>query len=390
MRKVGVAGLVALIAACGSSGGGGTAGDAGTNPGQDATSDAASLADAAPTDGGAHADSGAPDDASRSGDAVSASDGGGGDASTLHASPLGGSPVLGSSGCGATLSAGAPGLSLPVDGATRTGLFVVPAGYDPALAYPLVFVFHGDGGTGAQIRTSLDLEPAAAGKAIFVYLDGANQTWDYALTGTNADMDFVFAARDYVRGKACVDLGRTFATGMSRGGFFVDQLACRYGNAEFAAMAPHSGTLEQDDGNAYVYGPYKASGGPYIPGEYDFMCPVDGTPSNNPPLPALPPPMFIVHGQCDTESGVEFSEGVITAEHWGFAARCSTTPDVITVPDTGACGAVSSCPTFTGDPCYVAPGCAAGHDVTFCAIPEMGHSVWCNAAARIWAFFAAH
>jgi len=308
-------------------------------------------------------------------------------------STLGSFTTQGSTGCAmAGAVTGVRTVSMTVDGATHTGTVFVPAGYDDEKAYPVVFVFHGDGGTGAGIRTSLDLEPDAAGKAIFAYPDGAQQTWDSDTTGTNADMDWVMALRDSLRAQYCVDTRRTFITGMSRGGFFTNQLACRYGIAEFAAIAPHSSTIDPGNGNAYIYGPPSAQGGPYTEmGNYDFACPSDGTP---PPAarPILPPPTLVIHGECDTESGVEYPEGRRVAEHWGFAAACSTTPAVAvtTSPDPTCAAPFSNDPTLTVDPCYLAPGCAAGHDVTFCAIPGMDHEVWADAHTRIWSFFAAH
>jgi polyhydroxybutyrate depolymerase len=280
-----------------------------------------------------------------------------------------------------------------VDGEARTGTVFVPAGYDPEKAYPVVFVFHGDGGTGAQIRTALDLEPVANGEAIFAYPDGDSMTWnsDPVLADTNSDMDFVMALRDSLRAAYCVDMNRTFLTGMSRGGFFVNQLACKYGVAEFAAIAPHSSTIDPMDDSAYIYGPPNPNGGPYMEmGNYDFACPSDGSP---PPSarPVLPAPAFVIHGQCDTESGVEFAEGRRVVEHWGFAAACSTTPAVIaTTSPYPTCVAPYPDDAGTPDPCYVAPGCTAGHDVTFCAIPGMNHEIWAEAPARIWSFFAKH
>ncbi len=118
------------------------------------------------------------------------------------------------------------------------------------------------------------------------------------------------------------------------------------------------------------------------------MCPVDGVPpASNPPLPKLPPPVIVMHGQCDNTQGVTFAQGRAVAEHWAFAARCTSTPAVVTNANQ-TCN--TTCPTTSVDPCYTTPGCASGHEVLFCAIPGMGHAVWCNAPARIWSFFAAH
>ncbi|HEX7666225.1 MAG TPA: prolyl oligopeptidase family serine peptidase, partial [Polyangiaceae bacterium] len=281
-------------------------------------------------------------------------------------------------------------VSLTVGGATRTGTISVPTDYDASKAYPIVFVLHGDGGTGSQIRTGLNVEGAAGNKAIFAYPDGAGKTWDSDLTASNQDMALVLAMRDSLRSSYCVDTTRTFVTGMSRGGYFTNQLACMYGAAVFTAIAPHSGTISAASDDDYVYGPPKASGGPYTEnGNYDFRCPVDPTGGA---VPVLPPPALVIHGECDTEGGVEFAQGRNTVEHWGFAAQCTSTPAVVveTSPNPTCTGTLTSSPTLAKDPCYVAPGCKSGHDVTFCAIPSMGHQVWSEAPARIWSFFAAH
>jgi len=299
--------------------------------------------------------------------------------------------VPGSGGCSASPGAsGVQNISIATDGGTRTGVFFVPADYNSAKAYPIVFVFHGDGGTGAGIRPQLDLEPDADGKAIFAYPDGAGQAWNVNLDPSNQDMSFVLAVREMLRSKYCVDTTRTFLTGMSKGGYFVNQLACMYGEAEFAAIAPHSSTIGATDPNAYVYGPANPSGGPYIPDNYDFACPSDGMPY--PARPILPPPAFVIHGECDTEMGVTYAQGKVVAEHWGYAAHCGTTPsvEVVTSPNPSCMGTFTSNPTLSADPCYVAPGCTAGHDITFCSIPDMDHRIWADAHTRIWNFFAAH
>ncbi len=90
----------------------------------------------------------------------------------------------GSMGCAKTgAMTGVQQVSGMVGGTTRTSTVFVPTDYDPEKAYPIVFVFHGDGGTGASVRTSLDLEPDANGKAIFAYPDGLQETWDATEVG---------------------------------------------------------------------------------------------------------------------------------------------------------------------------------------------------------------
>lgn len=315
------------------------------------------------------------------------------DAFSLAAVPstLGSFTTQGTAGCGAAgMPTGVRTLTLTVGGAARTATVFVPPDYDPRRAYPLVFVFHGDGGTGAGIRGSFGLEAPAAGRALFAYPDGAGHSWDSTLRGTNRDMELVFAVRDALHAQYCVDARRTFATGHSRGGFFVNQLACRYGAAEFAAIAPHSGTIDPESNSAYVYGPPNPMGGPFLEnGDWDFFCPSDSPSGSAPARPALPPPAMVLHGACDAVGGVEFAQGRRTAQHWGFAARCSTTPSVVSNATPG-CSPATSCPTTANEPCYSAPGCASGHEVVFCAIPGMGHALWCHAAERVWGFFQTH
>jgi polyhydroxybutyrate depolymerase len=328
-------------------------------------------------------------------------DGGGGDADLSASAPddggvdrtrvpstLGGFPTEGSTGCGQT---GAPtgtlGLALTVDGVPRTAVAYVPESYDPRRAYPVVFVFHGNGANGSLIRVAFNLEPAADGKAIFAYPDGAGGTWDVTLHAPNVDMDLVFAVRETLRAQYCVDVRRTFATGYSAGAFFVNQLACRYGADELTAIAPHSGNIDPQDDRSHVYGPPNPDGGPFMErGKYDFYCPSDVTTAPPPPRPKLPPAAMIIHGQCDEAPGVGYAQGRRTAEHWAFAARCATTPSVAT-NSTPACPESTACPATTADPCYRTPGCS--RDIVFCAIPGMGHPLWCDAPARIWSFFAA-
>jgi polyhydroxybutyrate depolymerase len=372
VRKIALAVTLLAFGACSSSSNAGD--DDSTGNGNDAGSDSSTS----------------PTDASPDGNAIARDSGADGSSSSLVPSTLGGAAVVGSVGCGKTGATGVQNISLTVGSTTRTGIYFVPADYDSSKAYPIVFVFHGDGGTGTDIRSQLDLETAAGNKAIFAYPDGASQTWDATLASTNQDMAFVMAVRASLRSQYCADTTRTFVTGMSRGAYFVNQLACMYGVAELTAIAPHSGTISAASNDDYIYGPPNANGGPYTEnGNYDFRCPVDPTDGG---VPILPPPAFVIHGECDQEEGVTYAEGRTSVEHWGFAARCTTTPAVAvtTSPNPTCTPPLVSNPTLAVDPCYVAPGCASGHDVTFCAIPGMGHQVWNDAPTRIWNFFAAH
>lgn len=91
-----------------------------------------------------------------------------------------GAPGTPTAGCGAPAkqSGFASGLTVQIEGRARTYALFVPPSYDPNKAYPLVFGFHGDGGTGSGIRSTMKLEDQANGEAIFVYPDGLSKTWE--------------------------------------------------------------------------------------------------------------------------------------------------------------------------------------------------------------------
>ncbi|MDB4991605.1 MAG: hypothetical protein JWN04_6783 [Myxococcaceae bacterium] len=124
-------------------------------------------------------------------------------------------------------------LAIEAGGLDRTYSFYVPASYDPARAYPLIFRFHGHGGSGAS--GGLEIEQASAGGALIISPDGllaANQTdrtWDPASEA--ADLAYFDRLLDWAATRYCVDLDRVYAYGFSAGGGMAQRLACRRGDA---------------------------------------------------------------------------------------------------------------------------------------------------------------
>src|SRR5687768_2133 len=118
----------------------------------------------------------------------------------------------GSPGCQKPARTGAlTGQRVPVFGKNRTYTLVVPDGYQPGAAYPLVFGLHGHGGNGAGVRAQLDLERAAQGKAIFVYPDGIGGGWDLdSPAAKNGDVALFDAILAVAQSSLCVDLRRVF------------------------------------------------------------------------------------------------------------------------------------------------------------------------------------
>jgi polyhydroxybutyrate depolymerase len=255
-------------------------------------------------------------------------------------------PTDGSIGCGKSgVTPGfSQGLKLTVTSRARTYAVGVPDTYDATKAYPLVFVFHGDGGTGAQVRSSIKLEEASGGNAIVVYPDGLNKTWNLDSAPTdNPDADLFDALVTSISETHCVDKKRIFVTGFSRGGYFANQLACWKGDVIRAAASNGSG------------GPYGAAGAKYD-AKGNLACPTPGVPT------------IIFHGQNDSPT-----EGQKTLDHFARANEC---PDKTKTSDVAP------------SPCKSVDGCAAGKPVVWCLVPGLGHTMWPESHKATWDFFS--
>ena len=256
------------------------------------------------------------------------------------------SAANGSKGCGSqsNLAKAGPasGLKVSVGDAKRNYALSVPTGYDAARSYPLVFALHGSGGNGSGTRDYFGFEAFAADKAVFVYPDGENGSWELdAPAPQNKDIAFFDALVGELEAKLCVDTTRIFATGYSNGAYFANQLGCRRGDV-LRAIAPHAGG-----------GPYE-NNGKYTPdGHLD--C-------GQKPVAAM---VFI--GLADT--GVDPSEGEKSLAHWTYAGGCKE----------------QTSPVAPG-PCVAYQGCKK--PVVSCKISGLGHDVWNQGAKATWSFFA--
>jgi len=260
------------------------------------------------------------------------------------------------------LTVGPTGVSnanaLQVGSRKRTYVLSVPANASGQKRLPLVFVWHGDGGTGAGIRGTLNLEAPAKDAAIFVYPDGvqqANGWWDLD-SGPPANIDIALfdGLLTELQTHYCIDDKRIFSTGFSRGGFFTNHLACFRGD-KLAAIAPQSG------------------GGPYWPntaynGDGQLTCPT-------PPMPAL-----IIHGNADmtVANDPKLPDGGWQSyQHWAYWNH----------PAPRAGFNFAADPTLPS-PCFAAKGLPADHPVIACFIDGLGHEPWSQQASTVWSFFS--
>ena len=268
-------------------------------------------------------------------------DGSTGDGAGGDGAPIDGPP---SAACGAPNGpTGAMAETITVGGTARTYVRFVPAGYDSARAYPLIFAWHGRGGNGSNARQYFGIETASAGEAIIVYPDGLPVSGDPADTGweleaTGRDVALFDALQVKLSSAYCI--GRTYSIGHSFGGYMSNAIGCHRGGTgptAVRAIAPFAG------------------GGPF------------GTCAGG-PISAV-----VMHGIEDMV--VLFEQGEGSRDAWLAKAGCEATSQPI-----------------DPSPCVVYDGCDDGLTVRFCAHTDTtnsGHGWQTFASPAAWALFQA-
>jgi len=167
--------------------------------------------------------------------------------------------------CALVLAAGARAGTLvqrewTVDGVRRVALVSIPTAAGQGGALPVVFAFHGHGGSMQQASRSFPIHEAWPG-AIVVYpqglptpsplvdREGRLAGWQ-GIAGTQGDRDLRFfdVMLAALRAEFRVDPKRIYATGHSNGGLFTYLLWAERGDI-FAAFAPSAALLAHDFGN---------------------------------------------------------------------------------------------------------------------------------------------
>lgn len=138
------------------------------------------------------------------------------------------------------------------DGNNREYIIYVPAIYDGSEAYPLMFSFHGGGGTSNDFININDMRSVAdTAGFIAVYPqaavdpnDGSN-AWLHKAPTSHDDVFFIEAIIDTLSNDYFIDNNRVYACGYSEGGIFSYELACRLNN-RIAAISSVSGSMMVD------------------------------------------------------------------------------------------------------------------------------------------------
>ncbi|HMP72374.1 MAG TPA: PHB depolymerase family esterase [Kiritimatiellia bacterium] len=147
------------------------------------------------------------------------------------------------------------------DGQTRFVEIYAPPSYRPGVPTPLVFNFHGGGGSPDSARRTTGFNDLADQHGFLVaYPAGSSAddpekrlTWNVLVSQTFAtsagkdDLGFIRALLDDLPQLFTVDPRRIYATGMSQGGMLCYRIACDPDlSARFAAIAPVAAVMTVD------------------------------------------------------------------------------------------------------------------------------------------------
>jgi Putative esterase len=123
------------------------------------------------------------------------------------------------------------------------GLMLVPPA-PPGVALPVIFVFHGSGGTGAEARDAFGLEGPADGGAILVYPNGGQSSWDIGPRSTDGRRVDSLLGR--LADTYCIDPARVSIAGYSAGAVFALYLGCNVPGT-FQTLTSVAGTDQRFD-----------------------------------------------------------------------------------------------------------------------------------------------
>jgi polyhydroxybutyrate depolymerase len=234
--------------------------------------------------------------------------------------------------------------SVSFGGLNRTYILHIPANYDPHRSYPLMVVFHGSGGTGAEMEHTSDFDAVADQNGFFVaYLDSVGAKW--VMTGANNDITYSEKLIQTIENAYPIDQKRVYISGFSQGGGMVEQLACNF-TANLAGAADVSENLN----------PASESG-----------C-----------LPSQPIKFILFHGTADPISPYNGGPSAIsggttysaeqTAQFWAKNDGCASVPTTAQIADKLNDGS-----TVT-DNKQVWSGCKGNTNVVFYTIKGGGHT----------------
>jgi polyhydroxybutyrate depolymerase len=196
------------------------------------------------------------------------------------------------------------------DGLEREYVLYVPESYTGQDSVPLLFNFHGMGGTAYEQMEWGDFRSIADSAAFLIaHPQGTGNNgmtfWNIGQDTTAVDdIGFTEAMIDSISAEYNINLDRVYATGKSMGGFFSIHLAGQL-SEKIAAIASVSGTMTQD--------------------MYNNMSPVH------------PTPFLQIHGTDDLlvpyNGNPIYLSVADVLDYWIEYNNCNTTPVVTPLPD---------------------------------------------------------
>lgn len=167
------------------------------------------------------------------------------------------------------------------DGVVREYKLVLPASYDPQVAYPLAIGLHGVGGAVSSIRTLMNLENGST-PVIAVYPQGlslglgTSAAWNAGTCCEPAtilqpnDVKFISRLIDNTQTQLRVDKSRVWAMGFSNGGMMAYRLACEISD-QITGIGVGAGALTVGECT-----PTKKFSVIHIHGDVDLAVPLNG------------------------------------------------------------------------------------------------------------------
>ena len=136
------------------------------------------------------------------------------------------------------------------DGQNRNYIIYIPASYNGSVSYPMLFSFHGGGGTSNYHLNNVNDMRSIADTENFIAVypqaltdpQNGDATWMHKAPTTHDDIYFISSIIDTISTQYNIDLSRVYACGYSNGGEFAYDLACRL-NAEIAAIGAVARTM---------------------------------------------------------------------------------------------------------------------------------------------------
>jgi poly(3-hydroxybutyrate) depolymerase len=246
-------------------------------------------------------------------------------------------------------------------GRSRSYTLHVPSGLTAGKPLPVVFDFHGAGGTGSQ-QQGMSGWAALGDREGFltVFPNGVDGYWnvDDTCCGTAGkskidDVGFVKAILEKLRAEMCVDAKRVFASGFSNGGGFTHRLGCDAADV-LAGIAPMSTDLR-----------------------------------TQPCKPAQPITMVETRGMADS---LEPYEGGLVGPAGGQYVLVGAKQSLKLWADLNKC---TDAPTARETYCEGHVACGDGVETLLYSLPKVEHSPYNNAlnfnvAANAWKVFQRH